>query len=95
MIYMHMLDGSLQVSKGDAVAIGQKIGKEGNTGASQGSHLHLQVCESIDKDVGVETPNNRKNFNPFLVLYGYNIEYKNASAQDLKTVTKGRFCARR
>ena len=94
MIYMHMLDNSVLVSKGDKVSVGQKIGKEGNTGASQGSHLHLQVFEPWEgKDV--TNPGNRKNSNPLLVLYGYNIEHKNASAQDLKTVTKGRFCARR
>ena len=93
MIYMHMLDGSLQVFKGDAVAIGQKIGKEGNTGASQGSHLHLQVCEQKSGKSVLNT-DGRDNRNPLLVLYGYNIEYKNASAQDLKTITKGRFCAR-
>lgn len=69
-IYMHMLDGSLKVKAGQQISRGTKIGKEGNTGQSQGAHLHLQVCESSNQ---AATVSGRKNYNPLLVLYGVDI----------------------
>lgn len=41
--YAHMLPGSVQVSEGQAVTVTQILGKVGNTGASTGSHLHLEI----------------------------------------------------
>lgn len=40
-VYMHMR--SLLVSAGQQVSEGQQIGVEGNTGDSEGAHLHLEV----------------------------------------------------
>lgn len=39
--YLHMVSGSLTVSVGQSVVIGQKIGTMGSTGYSTGTHLHL------------------------------------------------------
>lgn len=41
--YAHMQRGSVTVRKGDQVKAGQIIGKQDNTGASSGVHLHLEV----------------------------------------------------
>jgi len=40
-LYMHL--SALSVSKGDAVARGDALGKSGNSGWSTGPHLHVQV----------------------------------------------------
>ncbi|UKF32205.1 peptidoglycan DD-metalloendopeptidase family protein [Clavibacter phaseoli] len=42
-VYGHQLPGSLRVKAGDAVKVGQQIGQVGNTGASTGPHLHLEI----------------------------------------------------
>ena len=42
-VYGHMLPGSLRVQVGDAVKVGTQIGQVGNTGASTGPHLHLEI----------------------------------------------------
>lgn len=41
--FYHMSAGSLTVSPGQTVAVGTKIGVEGNTGNSFGAHLHFEV----------------------------------------------------
>ena len=41
--YAHMLYGSIQVAVGQTVGVGDMIGAVGNTGASTGAHLHLEV----------------------------------------------------
>ncbi|NYD68289.1 M23 family metallopeptidase [Agromyces atrinae] len=41
--YAHILDGGTLVSVGDRVAAGQTIAVVGNTGASTGCHLHLEL----------------------------------------------------
>ena len=42
-IYMHMKKDTLAVKKGDTLKAGQKIGFMGNTGDSNGAHLHFQL----------------------------------------------------
>ncbi|OUE10335.1 Murein DD-endopeptidase MepM [Clavibacter michiganensis] len=42
-VYGHMLPGSMRVQAGDPVTVGQQIGQVGNTGASTGPHLHLEI----------------------------------------------------
>jgi len=42
-VYGHMLPGSMRVQAGDPVKVGQQIGQVGNTGASTGPHLHLEI----------------------------------------------------
>ena len=49
-IYGHM--SALQVSPGDVVRGGQQIGLSGNTGASTGPHLHLEIVHSTNEYVG-------------------------------------------
>jgi murein DD-endopeptidase MepM/ murein hydrolase activator NlpD len=42
-LYAHMIFGSSPLHAGQSVAVGQLVGLVGNTGASTGAHLHLQV----------------------------------------------------
>ncbi|AXH35104.1 hypothetical protein DVJ78_06510 [Humibacter sp. BT305] len=42
-VYGHMLTGSIEVEVGQAVKVGQPIGRVGNTGTSTGAHLHLEI----------------------------------------------------
>ena len=44
-VYAHMQFGSLTVSEGDQVQVGQQIGAVGNTGQSTGPHLHLEIWQ--------------------------------------------------
>ena len=41
--YAHAVPGSIMVSVGQAVTVTQILGQVGNTGASTGSHLHLEI----------------------------------------------------
>lgn len=42
-LYAHMQLGSLAVSQGQTVAVGQTIGRVGSTGQSTGAHLHFEI----------------------------------------------------
>jgi murein DD-endopeptidase MepM/ murein hydrolase activator NlpD len=42
-VFMHLLDGSLLVEKGQAVTAGQQLAAVGSTGASDGPHLHFEI----------------------------------------------------
>jgi murein DD-endopeptidase MepM/ murein hydrolase activator NlpD len=42
-VFMHMLDGSVLVQKGQALTAGQQIGEVGSTGRSTGPHLHFEI----------------------------------------------------
>lgn len=44
-VFMHLRQGSLLVSKGDHVAAGEQIAQVGNTGSSEGPHLHFEVWQ--------------------------------------------------
>ena len=44
-VYMHLQSGSLVVRKGDRVAAGQHIANVGNTGSSEGAHLHFEIWD--------------------------------------------------
>ena len=57
-IFGHLSERS--VSQGDTVTKGQKIGVEGSTGNSTGSHLHYQVSENWN--AGTQNPANYGNF---------------------------------
>jgi murein DD-endopeptidase MepM/ murein hydrolase activator NlpD len=43
--YMHLQEGSILVKPDERVRTGQRIGLVGNTGSSEGSHLHFEVWE--------------------------------------------------
>ena len=49
--YLHMRDAAL-VSKGGAVAVGQAIGKVGETGNAVGCHLHFEIWTSPGRFTG-------------------------------------------
>jgi murein DD-endopeptidase MepM/ murein hydrolase activator NlpD len=42
-VFMHLVAGSELVDKGDPVTAGQQIGQVGNTGDSEGPHLHFEI----------------------------------------------------
>jgi murein DD-endopeptidase MepM/ murein hydrolase activator NlpD len=42
-VYAHMVHGSMLFKAGDAVKVGEVIGKTGNTGMSTGPHLHFEI----------------------------------------------------
>ena len=42
-VYGHMITGSVAVTEGQSVKVGQLLGNVGDTGASTGSHLHLEI----------------------------------------------------
>lgn len=42
-VYAHMLTGSLTVTVGQRVTVGQQVGQVGTTGQSTGPHLHLGI----------------------------------------------------
>lgn len=44
--FMHMVEGSLLVSVGSSVSQGDQLGFIGNTGDSQGAHLHYDVLKN-------------------------------------------------
>lgn len=44
--YAHMAPGSIVAREGDTVQRGQVLGKLGNTGNSDGPHLHFQITDS-------------------------------------------------
>jgi murein DD-endopeptidase MepM/ murein hydrolase activator NlpD len=44
-VFMHLQRGSLLVNKGEYVKTGQQIANVGNTGASEGAHLHFEIWQ--------------------------------------------------
>ena len=42
-VFMHMRTGSVAVTKGQSVRLGQTLGEVGNTGRSFGAHLHFEI----------------------------------------------------
>src|SRR5246127_72458 len=54
--YAHLRQGSLTVKVGDAVKVGAPIAKLGNTGPSEGPHLHLGLLNKPDSIAGRSLP---------------------------------------
>ena len=54
--YAHMIKGSIVVSVGDTLSVGDTIGKIGNTGNSFGPHLHFHVINGPDPLRGFGVP---------------------------------------
>lgn len=45
-VYGHMIAGSSSLQVGDHVALGQEVGKVGDTGESTGAHLHFGILDA-------------------------------------------------
>ena len=54
--YAHLRQGSIAVKAGDVVKAGAPIGKLGNTGPSEGPHLHLGLLDKPDPLSGRSVP---------------------------------------
>ena len=54
--YAHLRQGSLTVKVGDAVKAGAPIAKLGNTGPSEGPHLHFGLLDKPDSIAGRSLP---------------------------------------
>jgi hypothetical protein len=54
--YAHLRQGSIAVNVGDAVKAGAPIAKLGNTGPSEGPHLHLGLIDKPDPIAGRSLP---------------------------------------
>jgi hypothetical protein len=54
--YAHLRHGSVKVKVGDAVKAGAHIAKLGNTGPSEGPHLHLGLLDKPDPIAGRSLP---------------------------------------
>ena len=54
--YAHLRQGSLAVKVGDAVKAGALIAKLGNTGPSEGPHLHFGLLDKPDPIAGRSLP---------------------------------------
>ncbi len=50
-VYAHMQYGSLALTEGEHVGIGQLVGRVGSTGASTGNHLHFEIRFGGDEPV--------------------------------------------
>jgi hypothetical protein len=54
--YAHLRQGSITMKVGDAVKAGARIAKLGNTGPSEGPHLHLGLLDKPDTVAGRSLP---------------------------------------
>lgn len=54
-LYAHLKYGSVKVNKGDKVVKGQVLGYMGNTGKSNGAHLHFEIRN--DRDIKINPTN--------------------------------------
>lgn len=54
--YAHLIPNSLKVKKGDKVKRGQILGKVGNSGNSDGPHLHFQLMDGPNKSTARGLP---------------------------------------
>lgn len=66
--YVHLKYNGNLVKVGDAVTTGQPIGLSGNTGWTNGAHLHFNVLVPVDDEEGFEST-------PIDFLEGYNGAY--------------------
>jgi hypothetical protein len=47
-LYAHLAPGSVTVSEGEAVRVGQQVGRVGHTGNSTAPHLHFHLMDGAD-----------------------------------------------
>lgn len=69
--YLHLQTNSLRVKVGDTVKMGEVIGNRGNTGLSNGDHLHLYLSSEVNKNIpySYQTMKSNCNTDPLKWLY--------------------------
>ena len=55
-LYAHVQRGSLSVRAGDKVTAGEQVGRCGNSGNSTEPHVHFQLMDHPDPDIGRGVP---------------------------------------
>lgn len=56
LVVAHLRRGTVAVRPGELVAVGQPLGRCGNSGNSTQPHVHLQVMDDLDPSVAVGVP---------------------------------------
>jgi len=81
-LYAHLAPGSVRVKRGDTVAVGQILGKLGNSGNSDGPHLHFQIMDSA-------SPFNTHGLPFVFKQMGYQGRLKGALAPSIESLFQG------
>lgn len=90
-IFMHMNQNSVAVSKGQAVQQGTHLGDAGSSGNSSGPHLHYEIIQMEDYTVD-DVINYYKSTSDYLFTNGYGYSGMKSAGTYICTQTRNDFC---